>query len=221
MTSLTKVLIGGVIGTVLTVSIVFNFYQRVILSQERDARKQVENNNYELSIERDSVLAANDSLEIVLSKYQYVIDSLDVLIDGNERQITYLNNELTKAEDEIINTLNNDGIDEYVLSEEEKTDCELNRVRVNYLDSISEHQRVMIVRQHNQLVVKDDMIRTLRKDNEAKEVLLESLYRDLANLTEQNAITEQDLRDAKRALRLWKAGSITAGAAIVALLIIL
>lgn len=232
MKDLTKVLIGCVLGGVLAVSVALNLWQRQTVSQERNAQETLKNTLCELSIENDSIIAANDSLSLLLASKQYLIDSLDVLVLGNQRQIRYLNRELNKAMDEI----NDMPYEEVVIAIEDMYDFDISStainvsgtkdiykdaIKVNYLDSIRVEQKRIIIRQQKQMMFKDDMILTLRNDNDAKTKLIQSLYLNVANLTEQNALTKEELRQVKRALRLWKAGTITAGAAIVALLIIL
>ena len=219
-------------------SVVFNVLQRQSINQSTNAQESLENALYGLSMEKDSLAAANDSIQAILDRYMFLADSLETLVEGNQKQIKYLNSKLKEAVEEIDN-LNPteiydaivqeidavssmvEGEEKYVFNEYQTRDIYKRIVRVNYLDSIVIQQREMVERLHGQIINKDDIIATLKEDNEAKLRLLNRLYADLANSTKQLDMSEADNRRLQKTLRLWQIGSIGAGAALVLILILL
>lgn len=234
------IIIISVLGAFLGLSIGFGWLMRKESIQSKEALESLKNSLYELSMERDSLWFANDSLNRVLAKYQYLNDSLDVLVVGNQRQIRYLNYELNKALKEIDDLSDSavyEGVkDEYAVditstsitagetytfTGDETREIYKDVKRVNYLDSIRIQQDEMINRMLYKLQLKDEVIFTLKEDNRRKEALLQRLYQDLANATVQHDMSEAENRRLRKTLALWKGGSLTAGAAVLALLIIL
>lgn len=228
----------SILSLVLGLSIAFNLKQRVTIENNIESQESLENSLYELSTERDSLRLANDSIQSVLEKYMFLVDSLDVLVDGNKKQIKYLNGKLNSAMEEI-NNMNPteiyeaivneidalasmvEGEEKYVFNEYQTKDIYKRIVKANYLDSIVDQQRDMVLRLNSQIINKDDIISTLQQDNNAKNKLLERLYQDLSNSTIMLDKSEADVKRLKKTLTLWKAGSVTAGGAIVLILLLL
>lgn len=228
----------AIIGTVLGLSLAFNIMQRRTIN---DFANQADTLTVELnhiSFERDSLAVAYDSIQTVLNRYMFLVDSLDALVETNHKQIRYLNKKLNNALTEIDNLNPTDiydsiveeidaavslveGEEKYAFNEYQTRDIYKRMVKANYLDSIVIQQNEMVDRLHGQLIGKEDIIGTLRRDNEAKFQLLERLYKDISDATIQLDASEADRQRLEKTLKLWKAGSIGAGAGLVLILLLL
>lgn len=237
MSKLNKILIACGLGLFLALSLSFNVWQGQTTNKYRKSINELEMSLKQLSTQRDSLKVANDSIQAILDKYKYTIDSLDVLVVHNKKQVSWLNKELLKALNEIDNLSGDDAYDAvndaysdwdnidvsdtYSFDELEIKEIYKDHIRVKYLDSIRNVQAVAIDRMSVQLDLKGEMIKTLAEDNDRKTELLNKMYIDLAQYQVKYEMSEAEVRRLKKTLFLWKAGSITTGAAIVAALILL
>lgn len=228
-----------VMGLFLGVSLAFNIIQKQNAIRLAESQAELNNVLQVITIEKDSLKVANDSIQSILNEYMFLVDSLDVLVEGNKRQLTYLNYKLTQAlnkidelsPDDIYDAVIGEYLDAsstivsssetYSFTEDQTKEILKDAIRVNYLDSMVIEQRKMVQRMHTQMILKDDIISTLEKDNHLKNVFIERLYRDLSNTTIQLDLSEADNRRLKKALRLWQTGSIGAGGALLLILLIL
>lgn len=233
MSKTNKILIG-VLTVFLAVSAAFNLKLRNNVISEQKSSESLKKALYELSMEHDSILSVNDSINQVLSNYSYIIDSLDLIIDNNEKDITWLNHKLKEAEKEIY-TITTDSM--YIKLKEiyecgdvnnifAFTDCETRDIytdviKIPILRNIVAEQDNLINNQKLKLDLHQQMVTTLTKDNESKKELIDRLYIDLANGTVKLDVCNQDKQRVEEILSMWKKGSIGVGSVLLLLLIIL
>lgn len=229
-----NVLAISILSAFLGLSVAFNLIQRAETSELEESKDALKNGLIELYTQLDSARAANDSLLQVIADYQFVVDSLDNIVEENEDQIDWLNGQLEKLEEEIVNITpdtayvylkeeyaTDDTVDIYDFSGGEVLGIYKDVSRLPYLDGTIVAQSNVIEAQKKQLSTKEEIIKSLGQGNEAKQELIERLYDNLADSTVQLDQSEADNRHLRKTLRLWKTGSLTAGGALVLLLILL
>lgn len=232
------ILVVSILSVVLGLSLAYNIIQRQDTKELQKSKESLKNSLYELSMQKDSLQVANDSIQKILNHYMFLVDSLDVLLENNKNQVIRLNRSLNKALKEIeamssdeayidwtegldVSSTLVSGAEAYTINGDQVKEAYKNSVRVNYLDSMVIEQRKMVGRMSAQLLLKDNIITTLSKDNEAKKNLIEQLIADKVNLTTKLDMSEADVRRYKKALRMWQAGSVSAGGALLLILLLL
>ena len=224
----------GVLTVLLAVSGYFNLKLMERSAQEREVSYEAKKALSELSMEFDSVLTANDSLQSILLEKDYIIDSLQVLNEDSQDQIDWLNGELDGLQDQI-NAITSDSVYAALRQLYEKGDTILpfrfsdygirgmyeTALALPLKDGVIVEQADIIARTKIQLDLSEQKVAMLQLDNDSKVDLLEQLYQDLANGTIQYDTLKQDKEDVEKTLRLWKAGSIGAGAAILLIILLI
>jgi hypothetical protein len=222
------------IGLFLGLSLAFNVMQRGDIKSLNESKGELVNTLKTLNTERDSLRLANDSISIVLTKYEYLTDSLDVLVEGQKEQIKWLKIKLGELETEIDNMIPDsvylalkeqytcaDSIDIYGFSECETVNIYKDISKIPVLTDIIATQDSVVTKQAITLDLRQKMIGVLQEDNRAKTNLLERLYVDLANNAIQLDMSETENKRLRKTLRMWQTGSIGVGGALLLILLIL
>lgn len=223
-----------IIGLFLGLSLAFNVMQRGDIKSLNESKGELVNTLKTLNTERDSLRLANDSISIVLTKYEYLTDSLDVLVEGQKEQIKWLKIKLGELETEIDNMIPDsvylalkeqytcaDSIDIYGFSECETVNIYKDISKIPVLTDIIATQDSVVTKQAITLDLRQKMIGVLQEDNRAKTNLLERLYVDLANNAIQLDMSETENKRLRKTLRMWQTGSIGVGGALLLILLIL
>ena len=188
----------------------------------------------QLSVEIDSIKLANAKLMHLVDSSTSVIDSLDQLILKQTGKISWLNDKLESISVEIENILVDsiysdlqykyDTIDvdkPYMFSEPAIRGIYKDISMLPYMDGVIVAQDSIITVQDSQLKIKEDIIKALGQGNSAKQELINSLYNDMTNMTIQHDALIADNKRIRNSLKLWKSGSLGAGAALVLILLII
>lgn len=227
----------SLLSVVLGLSVTYNLIQKAESRELQKSADELKNSLLELSRHRDSLVVANDSLQAVIAKYQYVVDSLGVIDIKNKQKINWLNKELGKALVEIEKMSGDDAYDDvkeeysawdnidvsgtYTFDEAEVKEIYKDAVRVNYLDSIRVVQGEIIESLEYGMSLKEEIITALKKDNNDKLNLIKKLYNDKEELIIKLDASEADNERLRKALRMWQTGALSGGAALVLILLLL
>jgi hypothetical protein len=202
------------------------------LKQERQTSVEYYELAKEIEDERDDLQDRYDSINVVLEKYKYLNDSLDALVETKYAQISYLNKELEKALEEIrrapyeqaVMFINNryPKVDtfEYSISGSQARNLVVDVVKGDKLEKKLEAQFDIVKFQEAQLAYKDEALQVAIGDRDKYFMKSQELYERLEALTKETYFKDEEILRLKKSLRLWKAGSLTAGAFIAALLIL-
>jgi len=221
------------LGLFLGVSVAFNVIQWQGSKETKESLYEAENNLHELSNEYDSVLTVNAKLDSIIKEYEHVNDSLDSLILDNEDQINYLNNELEDALNEIDSITSDssyrylqkryptDTVKNYPFAGNQVKSIHKDVTFTDYLDSIRVEQAKTIDYQAHQIDLKDELIEYLRKNKTEQEALIDDLYKRLSKAQLNYDLAEAETRRLKKLLTAWKIGSISTGAVLAGLIILL
>ena len=231
MTTKVKVIIGGLALLVGLLSYSW-FQSNRLLKIER----QRVSHYYEMftanEAQKDSIQARADSIQVVLNRYQYLIDSLETIIVTNHSQITYLKKGLKKALEEA-ETVPYD--DNYVWLQERHTTTDTLEYPFSgpqvksitkevlsyiYVDSLYRSQIDISILQQAQLGYSQDIIETLQVETDYLNNLVMDLYNQLEAQLKEAELKEIDRLRLKKALRVWRLGAVTGGAFVVLALIL-
>lgn len=204
----------------------------------RHLRKEKERTSYYYSLfkdmesKKDSLQSHSDSVEVVLARYQYLIDSLETAVVGLNEQTVYLNAELEKALKEIDDLTYDENYDwlqsryptedtlEYPFAGEQVKQMTKELLTFDYTDSLYQAQIDVSILQEAQLGYKDEIIKTLKEERDDLQKLATRLYDQLAIKVNENQLKDEEIAKLRKALNMWRIGAITGGAFVVLVLLL-
>jgi len=228
-----KILIGGL--TILVGFLTwFGVQSQIRLNEERDRVTKYYELSQKYRVSEESLKIRYDSISVVLQKYQYIVDSLETVVMGNDHQISYLNKELNKALDDLKYTNPSSDYEwlktRYMFSANDTLKFVFHGGEVKaitkevveglYLDSLYTAQIDISLLQESQLLYKDEIINTLKGERDDMNVLAQSLHDQLVIKLEDLEALEQDNDDLKKTLKLWQGGALGGGAFLLLLLLL-
>jgi len=211
----------------------FGLWTRHTLKQERAIVAHTTTELTNVYNQRDAIQEQKDSLVIELAFYKSIVDSLDVLVEDNYRQISDLNESLQRAMDEVSKFtpdeaylflqqkyITQDTLYKYPFSGEQTKQIASDIKEYEYKDSLLLEYMDISMRLENQRSWDKFIIEALQDENIDLDEQLNLLLDDLETYIKEGEESDQEIARLKRALRMWQAGSIGAAAALALILLL-
>jgi len=226
-------LLIGVLAFVSLAGIAFSLWTRHTLKQERAIVAHTTTELTNVYNQRDAIQEQKDSLVIELAYYKSIVDSLDVLVEDNYRQIADLNTSLERVRAEVSKFtpdeaylflqeryITEDNVYKYPFSGEQTKLIAADVKEGDYKDSLLLEYMDVALRLENQRSWDKFIIEALQDENIDLDEQLNLLLDDLETYIEEGEESNKEIARLKKALRMWQAGSIGAGAALALILLL-
>jgi len=227
-----KWILGG-LGLLVILLSVSSWYSNRLLRKEKDRTSYYYSLFKEVENKKDSLQHHTDSIQVILDKYRYLIDSLETAIVGLNDQTSYLNSKLEEALEEIESVSYDDNYAwlqnryptkdtlEYPFSGNQVKEITRTIVTFDYTDSLYQNQIDISILQQGQLKYKDEMITILEREKDNMNDEIKKLYDRIALKINENQLKDEEIAKLKKALRLWQVGAISGGGFVVLALLLL
>lgn len=233
MKTLYKKVLGIFVGIVLGIGCTYYILNKIHDKEVTRIQNKYNSELQALESQRDSVINTNIELEKMLAEYKALIDSFELVDEHHKAEIDRLNMELLEALDNVLEAssdLNYDFLQQrYVTTDTLQFPFAGNQVdslaiavvENDYNDNLLVEYAAIENALRGQLAISEETINNLVKNKDRLNLLVDKLYRDLAVKTKENSLKDEEIAKLKKALRMWKAGSLGAGAFVVLVLLLI
>lgn len=236
MKELTRKILSIGLGAIISASIVFGVMNGLHKREIREIQNQTNIRVQEVVMERNAIIAENDSIVDLLALYKAKNDSLDHLdhlhrveIDNLKEELVdvlndmwdqYLEDQGLYAYDYLRGRYYSEDTLRYLFSGEQVTYMASDIIKGDYLDSLIQIEQTRIMELNNKVLNFKDMV-TILNDHNKK--LLEKnidLSEELEGWIRKQGLTEEENAWLRKKLNTWRAAGLST-VAIAALLLIL
>ena len=228
-----KIILGVFIGCIIAVGVTFYILDKKYNKEIDSIRTAHSIENFKLQQERDSMQIYTDSIDLVLEKYEVLIDSFMLVDEKHQSEIDRLNSKLLEALYDVLEALpdsnymflqelfiTNDTL-EYGFSGEQVTELASEVVENDYNSWLFIEYKAVEEGLRQQLAVRKEVIQTLSKDRRELAINAQILYDRIAVLNENTAMKEEEIAKLEKAKRMYKKGLLGAGSFIILILLLL
>jgi len=204
-----------------------------MLKQERDRTSMYYDMYKNTESLKDQLQAHSDSIEVVLARYKYLVDSLEVIVISKDEDIAKLNKGLEEALAEIEEYTYDENYIylqgryptqdtlEFPFSGPQISMISREVITFDYTDSLYRQYIDISILQARQLDYKEEIINTLHGEKDKLNILAQDLYKLLADRDQALFYTEAELAKIKKARNMWAGGAIGSAGFLLLLLLLL